>query len=218
MIPELFHFRWFVRIVSITIFICAATYVSALIYVILNYNGTMPDYPVDCAIVFGAAVGKGSTPGPGITRRVQAAAELYKKSYVKKIFMSGGKGSEWVSSEAEVMRKVGMLEGIDPEDIVIEDKSRSTWENIKYSKALMDGSDCNEEVCPTNPEGRSRVYDCTAKVGISDRYHLARIRLLARKQGIDDFQTHPSEVNAPLPFETFSTLREALGVIYYIIN
>ena len=202
MIPELFHFRWFVRIVSLTIFICATTYVSALIYVILNYNGTMPDYPVDCAIVFGAAVGKGSTPGPGITRRVQTASELYKKSYVKKIFMSGGKGREWVESEAEVMRKVGMLEGIDPEDIVIEDKSRSTWENIKFTKPLL----------------KSEVYDCTAIVGISDRYHLARISLLARKQGIDGFQTHPSVVKAPLPFETISTLREALGVIYYVIN
>ncbi|MDP6575270.1 MAG: YdcF family protein [Candidatus Peribacteraceae bacterium] len=202
MIPEFFHVRFILRLGGVIAALCVIIYLSAVATVIMNFDGTSPEYPVDCAIVFGAAVGKGSTPGPGINRRVQTAAELYKKNYVKKIIMSGGKGSEWVESEAEVMRKVGMLEGINPEDILLEDKSRSTWENIKYSKPLLE----------------SGVYDCTAKVGISDRYHLARISLLARKQGIDGFDTHPASVKAPFAFEMMSVLREALGVIYYIIN
>jgi hypothetical protein len=126
-----------------------------------------------------------------------------------------------VSSEAEVMRKVGMLEGINPEDIVLEDKSRSTWENLKFTKALMEGLDCAGEACPEGDErseSSRRVYECTAIVGVSDRYHLARISLLAQKQGIDGLDTHPANIKAPFAFELMSVLREALGIIYYIIN
>ncbi|PIQ76559.1 hypothetical protein COV83_02505, partial [Candidatus Peregrinibacteria bacterium CG11_big_fil_rev_8_21_14_0_20_49_14] len=163
-----------------------------------QFSGDDIDFPVDCAVVFGAAVHKGSVPGPGITRRVETAVDLYNKGKVKTIFLTGGKGSEELESEAAVMQKVAMRMGVDPADIVLEDQARSTWENLQLTAPL--------------------VADCTSIVGISDRYHLARIAFLADMQGWGNFRTLPAKrVPNPL-FETRAAFREALGIVYYSLH
>src|SRR5205807_2057348 len=101
--------------------------------------------------------------GPGILRRVGTAAELYKEGKVQKIFLTGGKGEGMAESEAGVMRRVALADGIAPKDLVTEEQSHSTEENLRNSLPLMG--------------------DCTSIVGVSDRYHLARIELLSLLAG-----------------------------------
>ena len=192
------------------------------VQVLLQFGGTSPQFPIDCAVVFGAAVGKGSTPGPGITRRTKAAAELYNEKYIKTLILSGGKGSAWQESEASVMRKVAMINGVDPKDILLEENSTSTWENLEFSKQLIDGSKTllGKGACPAPYSERSEedwcgVYNCTSYIAISDRYHLARIRFLAYKQDWGQLETYPAQITPSKAFELISTIREALGIIYY---
>ncbi|MEI8230079.1 MAG: YdcF family protein [Candidatus Peregrinibacteria bacterium] len=176
--------------------------VSVLLFIISQFNGTT-DFQIftngggeRCALVFGAAIHKGALPGPAIIRRVETAVRLYREKILEHIVLSGGKGSGEVTSESKVMRDVALKSGIPAGDITIEEQSRTTWENLVYSRSL--------------------VASCSQIVGISDRYHLARIRLFSSAMGYSNLSTYPSDAESSPWFESQSTLREALAILYYI--
>ncbi len=195
MIPQSIHFRWLLKVLIVTFTLALAVILLFTSYVISQFSGTA-SFPADCIIVFGAAVHGEGDPGPGITRRTATAARLYGEEKVRKIFLTGGKGSETQESEAAVMRKVAMLHGIDPDAIVLEESAQSTWENIEKTKPL--------------------TAECQHTVAVSDRYHLARIEYLASKQNWKELETYPADQHASLYFEFKSVLREALAIGYYI--
>ena len=70
------------------------------------------------------------------------AAELYLQGYAPKILFTGGLGrnTEGLLPEPEAMRfaKVAMECGVPAEDIILEDKSRNTKENIEFTRALLE--------------------------------------------------------------------------------
>ncbi|MDO8648170.1 MAG: YdcF family protein [Candidatus Peregrinibacteria bacterium] len=187
-------------------------FLIAVVIIIRGFSGTavLPESAAEsgeqCAIVFGAAVrtlfgsnGKpiGAQAGPGIARRMETAINLYKRGLITKLFLTGGKGEGMKESEASVMRQLAMRDGVNPEDIVIEDTSTSTRENLLFTEPLT-GS-------------------CTTVTGVSDRYHLARIAFLARQMGWEELETFPAQVVSRGPFEVRSVIREALGILFYAI-
>jgi len=165
--------------------------------VIFSFDGTAEMFPVDCAVVFGAAVHRGDIAGPGILRRVDTAAELYRRGDATRLFLTGGMGTSPYQrkSEAEVMRDVALELGVDASSLVLEENSMSTWENLLFTRPLTEG--------------------CASVIGVSDRYHLARIRFLAHKQGWESLQTYPAAVHPPFLFEAHGVLREVLALFYY---
>lgn len=86
--------------------------------------------PSDAIIVIG---------GDHKPERVKRAVELYQQGYAPKVIISAGtmvlEGNEQVV-EAEVMRRQALALGLFEKDIVIEDKSKSTFENAHYSKIV----------------------------------------------------------------------------------
>ena len=174
----------------------SAILILLMIFVYSQFDGEGKG-SAECAIVFGAAVHKNSQPGPGILRRTKTATRLYHEGKVDMLFLSGGKGSPTLDSEAEVMRRVAIEQGVNPDDIIIEGDSRSTWENLANTK-------------------RKRSA-CTNVLRISDRYHLARIGYSAYLQNISDLQLVPADRHANTFFEFKSVLRESLGIIYYFL-
>ncbi len=194
MIPTRLHVRFLLRLLLILGVTGGTLLLLLMVYIALKFDGSAV-LPVDCAMVFGAAVHSKDDPGPGITRRVETAANLYHQGLIKRVFLSGGKGDATKESEAQVMRKVALLLGIAPESLKLEEFSTSTWENLEKTRPLMQG--------------------CESVVGISDRYHLARIGYLAYLQGWGELQTYPADRRAPWYFEVRSVLREMAGLLYY---
>lgn len=195
--------RLFLVIITV-IFLAVCTFSFVAWRVLAGREGDAT-LPADCGIVFGAAVAavrnsQGSViaevAGPGIARRVDTAANLWKNRQIDRIFLSGGKGEGMGRSEAEVMRERAIAQGIDASKIVIEDTSTSTVENLQNVKPL--------------------TKDCKSIVAISDGYHLTRIKFLAWQQGIQ-LGTVPAERGAGRAFETWSMFRETLGIIYYAL-
>ncbi len=159
----------------------------------------------ECGLVFGAGViplrdslGNmvGSVAGPGIQRRTETAAGLYTQNKLKKLILTGGKGEGMRRSEAAVMRDVAVNAGVDPLDIILEDQSTSTRENLLNSRPL--------------------TKDCESVLAISDGFHLSRIRFLAWQQGWD-LPTYPVEETINPRFETWSIARETLGILFYSV-
>ncbi len=170
--------------------------------VVAGFAGTAT-LPAECAIVFGAAVHPVYDPagtmienqsGPGIRRRMLTAVELYRQGLVKTLFLTGGTGDGMVRSEAQIMKQYALLRHVPEQDILVEDQSASTKENLLNTRPL--------------------VEHCSSVVGISDRYHLARIAFLARQQGWD-LPTFPAREIPTRPFEIRSVLREAAGMVWY---
>lgn len=101
--------------------------------VIWDYLG-MHQIPkqADCIVGFGNF-------NTNIARR---AAELYHQGYAPKVLFTGGLGrnTEGLLPEPEAVRfaKVAMQCGVPEEDILIEDKSTNTKENIVFTRQLLE--------------------------------------------------------------------------------
>lgn len=52
--------------------------------------------------------------------------------------MSGGKGNDEQASEAQFMQAYLKANGVEEKQIIMEDRSSNTYENLLYSKQLLD--------------------------------------------------------------------------------
>lgn len=188
-----------VLVLSVLTLAVTGAIVAACVYqvVLRGFEGHGP-FEAECALVFGAAVHSGDSPGPGIVRRVWTAARLYGEGKVQRLVLTGGKGEKDMRSEAAVMRDVAMEAGVRSRDILIEDQSHSTVENLRNSRPL--------------------ITDCETVIGVSDNYHLARIRLLAEQMGWSDLRTIGTDARPPEGFERASVQREVLAYLYYALH
>lgn len=73
-------------------------------------------------------------------KRIEAAATLYNSGVIKKILVTGGIGKFSVhtsETEASYMKRMLLKENIPSEDIIVEDKSVNTLENIDNSVSMI---------------------------------------------------------------------------------
>ncbi len=132
-------------------------FVEASIFVIVSYLeciliGTIvlsvkaakkvPSFDKDYIIILGCMIKKDGSLTPLLKSRVDRAIEFYnlqkEKTGKELIFISsGGKGNDEPISEAEAIKNYLIDKGIKSKNILIEDKSTNTYENIKNSYKLI---------------------------------------------------------------------------------
>lgn len=119
-------------------------------------------------IVHGAGLLGGDRVSPLLKGRLDKGLKAYyNASNPCKIIVSGGQGSDESISEAEAMKRYLLSQLVPEEDIILEDKSTTTYENLKYAKALMDAL--------------SARYTC---VFVTSDYHVFRTSIYAKKLGL----------------------------------
>ena len=79
------------------------------------------------------------------------------------VVVTGGKGDDEHVSEAQAMYDYLVARGVDGDQILREDRSRNTWQNVNYTMDLLAGMD-------RPPDGEVLL--------VSSGFHLARIGLL----------------------------------------
>ncbi len=181
--------------VSLVIVSCAAILGAQTAGVLLAERGDEVEFPVDCALVFGSAVYGWNTPGLGIVRRVGTAARLYREGKVHKLIMSGGRTARTDQSEAAVMRVYAMRLNVPSRAIALEEESMSTLQNLQYAKPL--------------------TADCSSIIGISDGFHLRRIKELAQRTGWGILNTYPADESPTGESHRRSVIREVGAALYY---
>ena len=128
-----------------------------------------PEPDKDFIIILGCGIRKDGTLSPLLRGRIDKALDFAKRQQEttgkEPVFVtSGGKGPDEVISESASMTGYLLAQGIPEERIIEEDRSTSTFENMKYSK---------EKIWERNPNG---------KVAFSTtNYHVFRGGLCARR-------------------------------------
>lgn len=131
-----------------------------------------PTYDKDFIVILGCKIDKKGGLLPLLKGRTDRAIKFAWEQEIatgKKIryVPSGGKGSDEMMSEASAMELYLLSHGAEADEVYPEKNSRTTYENFKFSKKIMD---------EINPEARV-VFATT-------NYHIFRSGMMALKNGI----------------------------------
>ena len=170
---ELFYTNHFLNILFVFIaysyFIFGFAFAGFMIYSIL-YLFIPKKKPYDFIIIHGAGLLGGEKVTPLLKRRIDKAVEAYHQSknpHVK-IIASGGQGTDEKISEAQAIANYLVTETDVPQDVIIlEYQSRTTYENLLYSKEIG-------EKLVANPQF----------LFVTNDYHVFRTSTYARKLGM----------------------------------
>ncbi len=118
-------------------------------------------------IILGCAV-VGERPSWMLGYRIDSAYKYLKEHPDSVAVLSGGQGSNEAISEAQCMFNVLTEKGIEPIRLYLEDKSTNTYENISFSKKIIDDNNLSTDVAIA-----------------TSSFHLKRATLIADKQGLN---------------------------------
>ena len=124
--------------ISVSVIYLSVSFVIFMLYCIfLQIIPRRRDF--DYVIIHGAGLLDGDRVSKLLSDRLDKAIEVYHKDPTPPIMIpSGGKGSDETISEAEAMARYLIDKGIPPEKIIKEDQSLTTFENLKFSKRIID--------------------------------------------------------------------------------
>ncbi len=179
---ELFsHSGGKIVIISVSVLTAAAIiYVSVLSTFMISAQVKSPDN-AKAVVVLGCKV-NGERPSRMLARRLDAAYEFLSENDNVICIVSGGKGDDEKISEALCMKKYLTEKGISADRIIMEDKSVSTFENIKFSADIL-----NE-------------YGIEDIAIVTDGFHQYRAGLLAKEYdfNISAINAHNDHITLPL--------------------
>ncbi len=123
----------------------------------------------DFMIILGCGLKKDGTPTPLLQGRIDCALRFYREQKAQTgkeltFVVSGGKGPDEVIAESASMKQYLLEQGIPEQQIITEDQSASTFENMKFSK---------EKILETGAAGNIAFA--------TTNYHVFRSGLCARR-------------------------------------
>jgi len=150
----------------------------------------------DAGVILGAAVWGGKRPSPVFRERINKGFELYESKIVPKLVLTGG-GSPGELSEAEVAKNELIKYGVNPNNLLIENKSNSTNEQIQYIR-----------------DNLYFRYKWNRIIIISDNFHLFRSSEICRFNNIN-----VSCVSTDTPLSTEGVMnfciKESVAVLFF---
>ena len=151
--------------------------------------------PVDYVIILGCGL-EGKEPGKCLQSRIDTALSFAEKNPDVVMVCSGGQGSDEEISEAEAISNALLKEKFPKKQMILENTSRTTRENLSNTKALLDQRE----------EGNA--YRVAV---VSNEFHLYRARNLALATGFQN----PIAIAAKTPTTQFypMLIREICAVI-----
>lgn len=160
--------------------------------IIIYHSHSSTQQASDYIIVLGAKV-NGTTPSKSLRYRLDATITYLEISPNATIIVSGGQGAGEEDSEANVMKQYLINHGVNENQIITEDKSTNTVENLTFSKQIMDKQKEN--------------YTVTI---ITNGFHTYRAKYIANHLDIDA-RTYSAKEDSYSVVHYY--LRECFGVV-----
>lgn len=179
--------------VLIIVGLAYSVFLSVKMYKALSNESEKPNI----IVVLGCKV-KGTKPTRMLRRRLDTACKALKEHPDVMCVVSGGQGPGEKVSEAKAMKDYLVEQGIDESRIIMEDRSTSTFENLKFT------------------------FDITDKMGLSrditivtDGYHQYRASLIAKSVGAGEITAYSANTEAR--FIPTYWVREWIGITHFYI-
>ena len=147
--------------------------IIATLYCNIKAAKHIPNFDKDYIIILGSMIRKNGTLPPLLKARVDKAIEFAKMQKEKTgkdlVYVpSGGKGSDEIMPEAEAIKNYLIKQGIAKKNILIENKSTNTLENMRFSNNII------------------LKHNKDAKISFSTtNYHVFRSGVIANNCGIE---------------------------------
>ena len=170
-------------------------YIGINILEICSFSTIDQKCKADVVIILGAATYDGEV-SPVYQERIDHGVTLYSEGYVEKLIVTGGVASGNDRSDAYAAKQYAVSQGVPEAEILTEDTSTITQENLEYSKMIMDENGYSTAII------------------VSDPLHMKRSMLLAKDAGIVAF-------SSPTPTSKYISLKTqipflAREVFFYI--
>lgn len=131
---------------------------------IIYYSTKQAKAEAEYLIVLGAQV-KGTVVSKSLKKRLDTAIDYLEENPKTRVIVSGGQGPGEYITEAEAMMRYLAGRGIAQDRIIKEDRSTSTYENIRFSKLLMEDEEASLVI-------------------VTNGFHVFRALSIAKKQGL----------------------------------
>lgn len=152
--------------ITAALFLAAFIYAAVCTVSIVNYSKTDETCSADTAIILGAGADDGSV-SPVFRERLCHGVLLYNEGYVKKLIITGGVGEGNEHSDAYIGMQYVIGKGVPAEDILIEETSTITEENLENAAAIMEEAELSDALI------------------VSDPLHMKRAMLMAADKGLE---------------------------------
>ena len=159
-------------------------------FTVYQHSLPKPLHHADAAIILGAAAWD-KHPSPVFRERINHALVLYKNNQVDKLIFTGGSPKADYMTEAAVGRRYAIKKGIDRADIIYENQSRDTWQNLVNAQTLAKDNNIDSFIIVSDPYHLARAATMAKDLGMkiqisptpSSRYHtkLSKFRFLAQE-------------------------------------
>lgn len=183
------------------IFLILLSIISFLIieaFIIINSHGNDTD-KVDYVVVLGAGL-YGETPSPTLHYRLNTALEYIRQYPDVKVVVSGGQGPDELITEAEAMKRFLLKHGVREEQIIKEDKSTNTMENLAFTRKVIN-----------DPKEKLKILIVTSE------FHMFRSKMLARRSGFIPYGKCAPSPAYHKSLKLYYFLREYFAVIKSLI-
>ena len=197
----LFREKVVFRKISIAVMVIAAVFIilAAVISVFMvRAANSPPEEPKgECTVIVLGCKVRGETPSSMLYYRAMSAYRYLEANPSAVCIASGGQGADELISEAECVKRILLEKGIAEERIILEDKSTSTEENIRFSLQKME------------------EYGLSGSVALAtNEFHQLRAQMIAGSYGVESFSLTSHTLDYLLP--TY-WLREWFGVVYQFL-
>ena len=158
--------RKLLKLALVCVILGVIFYLGVVAMVVYRQNNLPPVGEYDAMIVLGAQVKPSGEPSLQLQWRIDAAAKAWKERQ-SLIVVCGAQGGGEPATEASVMRSELIKQGVAAEDILMDEESFNTRQNIANAVKLLEGHNVDHVLVVTSD------------------YHLARAMAIAEDAGLD---------------------------------
>lgn len=189
--------RYINKYILIIFILCLVSILALMMF--LGFYGRIDStkYDDEAIIILGCGI-RGDKVSHSLQMRLDKGIEYYNKKNQVLIVVSGGQGPKEDITEAKAMKNYLVRHNIPAKSIIMEQQATSTYENMVYSKSLLD-----------------KIFDTEYSITyITNGYHSFRAGLIANNVGLE-----AKRMSAPISY--WLTLpaytRECLALAKYLI-
>lgn len=202
--PEEENFWWMLySIISLTVYYFFFMLILFALASVLN-RVRIPFKTYDYIIVLGSGLIGGNQVPPLLASRIDKGIDLFIRHHTKerpvKVIFTGGQGGDEKLPEGVAMAGYAKQKGLLPEHIIVEDEAVNTYENLLFSKRLVE-----EDMKARKVNHKVNV------VTVTNNFHVFRALLWARKVKL---KSDGVGSKTKFYFWLNALIREFIGVVY----